>query len=199
MSPALNRSSAIQRFNTAMQSESVTIIFDFYMGLPHLYSILDCHNMCGSPEQKPNVTVSHLVYLHHHAKSDVLLIWTCIEGGAIHTLHRSIRYSCIHRSGTGPALNRSLAIQCFECGGVNKITDGVLSISICDCHMYVFHQLTGANKFLLLTSSILVADLLLGVLVICKLIPIACWWVVAHVIAGMWQRACVSKVKHMVP
>ena len=52
------------------------------------------------------------------------------------------------RSGAGPTLNRSLAIQYFECGGVDKVTDGdgVVSISICDCHMYVFYQLTGANK-----------------------------------------------------
>ena len=34
-------------------------------------------------------------------------------------------------------------------------------------------------------ATLIVADLLLAVLVMCKLILIACWWVAAHVIAGM--------------
>ena len=110
----------------------------------YLYSILDCH-MCGSPEQKPNVIVSHHMFcLHHHTKSVTELP---LRAEPIHTLHRSIRYSCIHKVRTGPALNRSLAthVQCFECD-VTKRTDGIISISICDCHMYVFYQLTGASK-----------------------------------------------------
>ena len=60
----------------------------------------------------------------------------------MHTLHRDIHAS----TKVVLVLPLSLAIQCFKCGGVNKITDGVLSISICDCHKYVFYQLTGANK-----------------------------------------------------
>ena len=80
--PSLTEVQRYSTLSTAMQSESVQrygtgicdrIIFDFYTELSHLYSILDYH-MCGSPEQKPDVTVSHLVYLHHHAKSDVLLL-----------------------------------------------------------------------------------------------------------------------------
>ena len=88
----------------------------------------------------------------------------------------------MHLQAACSVLNKSLATQFFKYSGMNKISGGISLISTWDCHMCVLCQLTGANKaerVLTHTSTcvytiLIVAELLLAVLALCKLILIAC-------------------------
>ena len=118
MSPTLNGSSALQRFERGNTVKIHNRMFDFYPGLPHMW---------WSRVEIEHYSVTYLIAL------PCPKLRASIKGGA-HT--RCIDVS-IYRMCTSPAFNGSSALQCFKCSEIhNRILDfypGLPHITVCKC------------------------------------------------------------------